>query len=294
MQRFCAASVEVGTQRIWTVGQCLGERGSGCEIPADDMDTCAGSSIGDSCRRLSAGTTEIGVCRRDSLGKVECVPTLDCQKAGETCTVVAGGDGICKPMGMTIKCLPSGDVCLEQDSACVVDAATGQRGLCKPNGARLACKPSKLCSRERDVCLYATRTGVVHVFEDGRCVRLDSGLLTCEPAWFASSACITGRACVTKFERDGVCLGVPFPCRSSGVITCPHITRNICLAKNCFEQGDRCVRENGAAGICNGELVCDEESAAQDDDATASASGLEQQGLTMVASLLVALVHQHP
>jgi hypothetical protein len=78
------------------------------------------------------------------------------------------------------------------------------------------------------------------------------------------------------------------------VITCPHITRNICLAKNCFEQGDRCVRENGAAGICNGELVCDEESAAQDDDATASASGLEQQGLTMVASLLVALVHQHP
>jgi hypothetical protein len=275
---FCAAQ-PAGFASVWTVGECVGAAANRtCVVPEENIDTCLLKAVGEACNRAAGTTTEPGVCLRNSAGQVKCVPTLECQKVGDVCTLTAGGFGECKADGDRIKCDVSGTHCYEQGAACTL-VGTTQQGRCEPDGEHgLFCSALKQCSKEGDRCTAASETAVASLV-DGTCV-LNGAALTCEPNWYANSNCVPGRDCRTIADREGKCYRVATKCPTG--LVCAQVLRHVCLAEVCIVSNDNCRLPSGERGICSRLLECEDPTARAVDVSSAAQIG------SSIVSVLVA------
>lgn len=255
---FCAGQ-PAGFESVWTVGECVGtvDVNRTCVVPEASIDTCLLKAVGEACNRAVGTATVPGVCLRNTIGQVKCVPTLECQKAGDICTLVAGGFGECKADGTRLKCAVSVTSCYEQGAACTL-VGTTQQGRCEPNGDHgLFCSALKQCAKEGDRCTASGDTALASLV-DGTCV-LTGAALTCEPNWYANSNCVPGRDCRTIGDRDGKCYRVANKCPMG--LVCAQVLRHVCLAEVCIVANDNCRLPSGDRGICSRELECEDPTA---------------------------------
>jgi hypothetical protein len=250
---FCAA--QPAGFSVWVVGDCVNSGANGarsCVIPEESIDTCLLKAVGEPCSRAAGTTTEPGVCLRNDAGQVKCVPTLECQKEGDMCTLNAGGLGECKLEDGRIQCAVSGLACYEQGAACTIEG-TDQQGRCEPDGDHgLFCSALKHCSAEGDRCTAADATAVTTLV-DGTCVRVGTSLM-CEPNWYATSACVPGRQCRTIGDREGKCYRVANKCPRG--LVCAQVLRHVCLSEVCIVKDDNCRLGSGDRGLCSSQLEC--------------------------------------